>query len=377
MPGRSFDAIVIGAGPTGSTAARVLAAAGLRTCLLESRAWQRDKVCGGGLTLRAIAALESSGLTRRSLLEAGLLRRPITNLATQYAGLPASLLRFRSPLFYTTERRHLDAFLAQAAIEAGVRFWDGTRVDDVNPRDERVHVSTGWVELTARWVIAADGAASLVARKRFPPPDLMARAVTVTVPAQTDSRTARLDLAVPRGYGWIFPRGRGCGLSAGAASYRTGFRRLEWLLNGLLRRHGLSTSAPIARWVIPCRTRFSPVHQGRIAVAGNAAGLADPLTGEGIGPAILSGLLAAETVIEAAQAGHATLGAYSERIKQHFWPAQRRAGVAAGMFPALLPLLYLFGRFAPVRNALARRMCAFPVGPGAGSGLGHQSQPAG
>src|SRR5438067_1531688 len=114
-----FDAIVVGAGPAGSTTAYRLARAGARVCLVDRARFPRDKPCGGGLTLRAVKELPFSVAPvvedTVDRLELGLgYRRRFTR-------------RSAEPLVLMTQRRRLDAFLVERAVEAGAEFRDGAR----------------------------------------------------------------------------------------------------------------------------------------------------------------------------------------------------------------------------------------------------------
>src|SRR3990170_1495031 len=117
------DAIVVGAGPAGSTAARLLAPEGATVLLLDRSRFPRDKPCGGGVTLRAVAAqdLDLTPVVERTVYGARFSLR---------LG-PSFDRRFREPLTYMTQRSRLDAFLAQAAAQAGADFHDGEPVREV------------------------------------------------------------------------------------------------------------------------------------------------------------------------------------------------------------------------------------------------------
>src|SRR5205809_3287679 len=122
---KRFDAIVVGAGPAGSTTAYRLARAGARVCLVDRARFPRDKPCGGGVTLRAVRELpfsvEPVVEDRVHTLELGL----------RYGRRWSR--RAQEPLVLTTQRRRLDAFLAEQAAAAGVEFRDGAKVTGVDP----------------------------------------------------------------------------------------------------------------------------------------------------------------------------------------------------------------------------------------------------
>src|SRR3990170_5272833 len=122
-----YDAIVAGAGPAGSTAARILAREGASVLLLDRARFPRDKPCGGGVTLRAAACqdLDLSPVVERTVMGARFSLRLGKAFDRRYEG----------PLAYMTQRCRLDAFLAEAAVAAGATFQDGepVRTVEVSP----------------------------------------------------------------------------------------------------------------------------------------------------------------------------------------------------------------------------------------------------
>src|SRR5712692_10639497 len=116
----TYDAIVVGAGPAGSTAARHLSARGASVLMLDRHRFPRDKPCGGGVTLRAAAAgdLDLTPVIERTIYGA----RFSLRLGGSFDR------RFDKPLTYMTQRCRLDAYLAERAAESGVDFHDGEAV---------------------------------------------------------------------------------------------------------------------------------------------------------------------------------------------------------------------------------------------------------
>jgi len=298
--------IVAGAGPAGSTAARLLAQEGASVLLLDKQRFPRDKPCGGGVTMRA-AASQDINLT------------PVAEQTIYGARFSLRLgesfdRRFRAPLTYMTQRRNLDSLLAERAAEAGADFHDGDPVRELDvadacPPDRRgfslpgggVRVASKHDTHTARILIGADGANGLVGRtfglrRQFE--EAVALEGNVRYPAgiPDDWREfVGLDLGgLAGGYGWVFPKGDHLNVGVGAWKY-AGFT-LRPKLAGLCRRYGFDSDAltGLRGYHLPVRVPGSPVARGPVAVAGDAAGLVDPLTGEGIHMAFESGRLAAQ-----------------------------------------------------------------------------------
>src|SRR5919199_1231084 len=150
---RRYDVIVVGAGPAGSTTAYRLARAGARAMMLDRARFPRDKPCGGGLTIRAVRELPFSV-------------EPVVEDTVHAFGFGLRYarraeLRSAKPLVLMTQRRRLDAFLAEQAAEAGAEFRDGAKVTDVAADGE---VVLDGERLHADVVVGADGANGVTAR---------------------------------------------------------------------------------------------------------------------------------------------------------------------------------------------------------------------
>jgi geranylgeranyl reductase family protein len=301
----SYDVIVAGAGPAGSTAARLLAERGASVLLLDKQRFPRDKPCGGGVTMRAASAqdIDLSPVTEQTIYGA----RFSLRLGESFDR------RFRAPLTYMTQRRRLDAYLAERAAEAGADFHDGDPVRELDVTSNTgVRVATAHDTHTARVLIGADGANGLVGRTlglRRQYEEAVALEGNIDYPngIPEDWREfVGLDLGgLAGGYGWVFPKGDHLNVGVGAWKY-AGFT-LRPKLADLCRRYGFNADAltNVRGYHLPVRIAGSPIARGPVAVAGDAAGLVDPLTGEGIYMAFESGRLAAHEAMRVL-AGEAT-----------------------------------------------------------------------
>lgn len=288
----TYDAIVVGAGPAGSTTARLLAADGARALMLDRHAFPRDKPCGGGVTLRAasVPSLDLSPVIEQTVYGARFSLR-----------LGKSFDRhFDKPLTYMTQRRRLDAFLAEQAAEAGADFHDGEPVREIECENGGpATVRTARDTYTAQVLIGADGANGIVGKTAGLRPDVEeAVAFEGNVPATNGlldewREYVGMDLGgTAGGYGWVFPKGDHLNVGVGAWKY-AGFT-LRPKLARLSRRFGFDASAleNLRGHHLPVRRPGTPIARGRLAVIGDAAGLVDPLSGEGIHMAFASGRLA-------------------------------------------------------------------------------------
>jgi geranylgeranyl reductase family protein len=290
-----YDAIVVGAGPAGSTLARHLARSGARVLLLDRAAFPRDKPCGGGVTLRAASRLD---LDLSSLTE-----QTIFDFRVTYRLGRAFRHHYPRPLAYMTQRCRLDAFLVEQATDAGVEFHDRESVRAVEVSDHRVAVRTEKGTYTARALAGADGVNGIVGRSTGAAPraDLaVALEGNLPFPAGVPSRwqeTLALNLGgLPGGYGWVFPKSDH--LNVGVGAWRWFAPNLRGHLADLCRRYGFSPEAlrDVRGHHLAVRRPGSPIVSGPVLTVGDAAGLVDPLSGEGIGTAIQSANLAAQGI---------------------------------------------------------------------------------
>ena len=293
---RTFDVAIVGAGPAGTTAAILLARAGLSVALIEKEALPRYKTCGGGVVGRAFDWLPEGVLV------------PVEHeCRAAEANLVDSGLSFRvereRPIVSMTMRADLDAALAKAAVAAGAELLAPCTLSDLRQDAGGVDLRTSAGALRARFVIGADGVLSTVARKAGwtePVETIPALEVEAHVPPEVRRRfagVARFDFeAVRAGYGWVFPKREH--LSCGVLTMERGAANLHEALERYLARVGVAPVLSQERhgYVIPVRPRRGGFVRGRVLLAGDAAGLADPLTGEGISLAIRSGAIAASAL---------------------------------------------------------------------------------
>ncbi len=304
-----WDVVVAGAGPAGCAAALVLAREGLEVLLLERYRPPRYKVCAGVFSMKAIRLLQSLGLDIAPLARTRL--GPV--LFTLRGADPVVVEGHRS-LAQLLDRSESDRFLAEHAAQAGAQLRDGTRVIRVetNWRECRVHTSEGLIR--SQYVIGADGGLSAVARSLDlgPSPGRMGWAVEQVLPASKAVNGAQVDLAaVPGGYFWVFPRGEEASVGLGTCAGPS--RGLKSRLVDMMKSRGLE---PLPRTrghplsALPSQRRLG---RHRVLLAGDAAGLVDSLTGEGIYSALRSGTEAARAILGASE-GNA-LSLYSSSMR--------------------------------------------------------------
>ena len=312
----SYDCIVVGAGPAGSVAAYDLAAEGARVLLVDRAAFPRDKPCGGGVLVGAAKHLPFS-------------IEPVAERT-----LSAFRVRYRRdwefehdagrPLVYMTQRARLDAYLAEQATAAGATFQDGRRVREVEAGDDRVRVRFDNGDLaTAPALIAADGVNGVCRRAVGLPGQRTAVALEANTPGVPEgwSRHVGVELgSLPGGYGWIFPKGDHCNIGVGGWPVTGPRLRAELDAYGIAERFSAPALAGHRGYRLPLRDAGSPVVVGRVALVGDAAGLVDPLSGEGIGNAFRSARMAAAAVSRLLSGEAADLGDYERALERTIEP---------------------------------------------------------
>ncbi len=278
-----YDVAVVGAGPAGSSAARVAAAAGARVVVLDRAAFPRYKTCGGGLIGPSLAALPGAPPTRAA----------ITRISLSLRGGRRRTRVVAEPCLQMVTRAELDTWLLEQAAAAGAEVRAPCQVRSVS--DDVVQTDAG--PLRAAVVIAADGTSSRLAREvgvRLAHVDLgLELELEAGALAEEWADRVHLDWGpIPGSYGWVFPKGDT--LTVGVIAARGAGEATRRYLRDLVRWVGLERQRVVhdSGHLTRCRTPDSPLGRGRVLLAGDAAGLLEPWTREGISFATRSGALA-------------------------------------------------------------------------------------
>ncbi|MER7753220.1 geranylgeranyl reductase family protein [Kitasatospora sp. NPDC097643] len=330
VPEDGADVIVVGAGPAGSTAAYHLARTGLDVLLLEKSAFPREKVCGDGLTPRAVKQLTDLGIDVSE--QAGWLHNRGLRLIVGRRSIEFDWPELSAFPGYGLVRRRadFDELLARRAAAAGARLVEranvaGPLVDERTGRITGVTARLGEekrpVDYRAPVVVAADGNSTRLslAMKRYRRTDRamgVAYRTYITTPRHDDRYLeAWLDLRHPDdpahrllpGYAWVFGMGDGTA-NIGLGVLDTAGIDLDW--RDLLRRwcetlppgYGYTPDAvtePVRGSALPMGLNRQPHYADGLLLVGDAGGTVSPATGEGIAYAMESGRYAAETIVQA------------------------------------------------------------------------------
>ncbi|HLX07740.1 MAG TPA: geranylgeranyl reductase family protein [Thermoanaerobaculia bacterium] len=288
MP-REVDVIVVGAGPAGCAAAYDLAKSGVEALILEKRNFPRTKPCGGALTTKAVKALRFS--------IAPVIRVVVTDFVAAREFTKSKRLRSRYPVGAMTVREELDDFVLHQTIAAGATMQKIDRLLEITSDDESVTVKLESGSIRAKFLIGADGANSSVRHLIDANEQVQfGFAIEAQVKGHAVDPAMIFDFGmVPRGYGWIFPKGDH--YNVGLYTYDARFGIMPGQLRAYVKQKALAADCEhvvghplgLGGW------RHAPDRK-RIFLVGDAAGLCEPLLGEGIYYAISSGQMAAAAV---------------------------------------------------------------------------------
>ena len=286
-----FDAIVVGAGPAGSSTAIRLARGGASVLLADRATFPRDKPCGGGLTGRAVRELP---VDVSSVVE-----DVVRSFEVRLRYRKRFERRSEAPLVLMTQRRRLDAFLAGQAETAGADFRDGVTVEGLTVRPDGVALRVGGQQVHGSVLVGADGVNGRVARSvGLGGGMLYGIALEGNGPLRDEQRgRATIEVGVvPGGYGWVFPKDGHA--NYGVGGWASEGPRLREHLSRLCEVHGVDVDAltDVHGRRLPFR-RTSAARSGPVLLVGDAAGLVDPLSGDGIHSALVSARLAAASIL--------------------------------------------------------------------------------
>ena len=356
-----FDAIIVGGGPAGSTAARGLARGGARVLVLDRAAFPRSKPCGGGLTRRA--------LKRFPDVEAALPRistHAIRRICMEAPGGTSVVIETAEPTVIMVRRLEFDDLLMQMAREAGAELAEGVDITRASEHASGVRLESrdGRV-FEAPTVVAADGVYSTVARRLGFNPGWPRDAVAIDMMEETpSSRLCAVDESTlwvsfapgsGHGYGYIFPKRDYVNVGVGylVSSFKTAIRESphavhEAFVAGLKARgllEGEADRSSFTPYQVPVGGPLRTTARGRVYLAGDAGGFVNGFSAEGIYFAMVTGDLAARAILEGP----------SPRLYGRLW----RREIGAEMRDSRFLSRYVFADLSRV-GRLVRGVRAYP-----------------
>ncbi|MGE3076908.1 MAG: geranylgeranyl reductase family protein [Dehalococcoidia bacterium] len=347
-----FDAIVVGAGPAGSTAARELSAAGARVLVVDRAEFPRYKACGGGIPLRTEKLLP---FPMDSVIEDSVSLLQVSH----HDG--ARFVRDSGPAFaHMVMRERFDELLLEQAQKAGTEVRAGTVVREAEANG-RMHIRADGFEAEADYLVCADGAHSPVGKMiglGEGIAECAAWEVEVRAPSvrqRSYRNTALIHLGYrPWGYAWVFPKAGVLSIGIVVPPEQAG--RMKEYVREYTESLGLgSAEIDIARGhKIRFRRGSEAIVNERALLAGDSAGLADEFTEEGISYAIESGRLAARNVLRGLGGG--SIRGYEHDVDREIMPELRAARQIGFMFYGMLrraprPWMFASAKFPYLWNA--------------------------
>ncbi|MCX8118901.1 MAG: geranylgeranyl reductase family protein [Desulfobacterota bacterium] len=317
------DVIVVGGGPGGTTAARICAQKGLKTLLIEKERFPRYKPCGGCLSLKTVRLVDFDLVP--------VIENTIYGAKFSYRLKDPFFIESKGPIAYMVMRDRFDQFLMEKALEKGAEMIEGEKVIEVEEKADGVEVGLeGGKKVRGHFLIAADGAGSLVAKQLSLPPegeDGYGMALQSEIPfdaslpfPERERHFVHLDFGgIPNGYAWVFPKRGWLSIGIGGMfeeGERVNIGRcLEGFLKGLPYLQGRRPEILRGHRLPSFYDENQKVARGRILLVGDAAHLMDPLQGEGIYYAIRSGMLAGEAIVESEGQGLPPSDLYQRAIQ--------------------------------------------------------------
>ena len=345
-----FDCIIVGAGPAGSSAAYHLAQKGHSVLVLDKTSFPRTKSCGGGVS-PAIAQWFDFDFTP-------VVQNHVSQVKYTFKmSDPAEVeLQDVTPM-WMVQREQFDNFLLEQATGQGVEFKSGVEVQSAKLGDTW-QVSTSDGQFEGQYLIAADGANSMTAKLLGFDEAQKVAAASLQIPGEVSDRrkvTAFFDFgSLKNGFMWCFPRADGYSFSA--AYVRNPKGKADELKKQLYKyaelfdldpNQGEYREHPLNLW-----QKERPLHSDRALLVGEAAGMVDPLIGEGIRPALYTGVQAAAAVDKAISGDANALAEYSSMVNKEWGDNLAKADFLAGLFFKAPKIAYKLGVKRPTAGRL-------------------------
>lgn len=309
---RLWDAIVVGAGPAGCAAAYDLTQAGQSVLLLDKSDFPRHKACAGGLTTKAVKALRYS---------IDPIVRQVVRVAQLESGSLSTSLKSREPICVMTVRTEFDQYCLKKTLAAGACFQRISAVRQIAAFSGGVRLQTDGETHQGRYLIGADGASGQM-RRLCGQGTWFSRGFALEV--QSATPRGGLDLtfdfdAVPGGYGWIFPKRDHLNVGLYSPSCNADLTR-EGLLRYVAQKVGQAALDQVTGQYLGTGAGAEemafvrPELHDRVMLVGDAGGFVDPLTGEGIYGALVSGQASANAILTAGRGRHTVAEIFAKSI---------------------------------------------------------------
>lgn len=308
-----YDVVVIGGGPSGSSAARRCSQLGMKVLLIDKAKFPREKLCGGAVSEQALSYLGFE-------LPPAMIEREIYGARVHFGKLS---MEVRKPyrIAVLASRSVFDDYLLSQARASGCTVLDGTAVKALEVLDNHVEITTASGVYHGRVVIGCDGFNSVVARyvRRPHRKDEYAIGVEASIPAGEPQIKAYIDSAVDvhfnvvdKGYGWVFPHREY--FLVGVGGVASEMENPKNVMDDFLESTGFARGTKTKGFPIPAGGIKRNLISDRLLLAGDSAGFVDAFTGEGIAYAIRSGQIAGEAATLAVKSGDCSKSALNSYL---------------------------------------------------------------
>lgn len=337
-----YDVIISGAGPSGNLLAYLLASNDIKTLVLEKKLFPRLKICAGGLQYRAAQLLPFD--------ISPVVEKTIYGIYFSYRAQNIVNRIFDDPLIYMVDRKIFDQFLAQKAQEKGARYRYKCPVTGYKTHNYGVTVDTPEASFEGKVLVGADGIRGLVHRTLISSGQLF-KIIGYEFQLGREGLNKILDLdnnasidfgGIRKGYAWIFPKKDYLSVGIGGPYQNAAYIKeyFKKFLSGYALFKGVDTVFKLYGQCIPVKKSSAPVSKYRILAVGDAAGLGDAFTGEGLYNGFRSALLAYHSIKSALDAGSYDFNHYSQEIGDSLYEDIRISMLFSRLFFLFPYLIY-------------------------------------
>ncbi|MBM3205781.1 geranylgeranyl reductase family protein [Candidatus Shapirobacteria bacterium] len=334
MEDKIYEIAVVGAGPAGSFLSYLLAKAKIKVVFIDKDIFPREKVCAGGLTPRALEILPFS---LNPVLE-----KEISSFRLIYKNSHDLIKKYPKPLVYTVNRARFDYFLVKKAQKAGAIFSPGHEVKKISEKASFFQIQAGQKTLKAKIIVGADGANSFVAKMFNLKSEMIDIGLQYEIPYQHKKDIQVITLGwglIPHSYSWVFPNNQF--LAVGVGGPKKLGKKLKTYLDDWLKLLNLKKNhSPLKGHPMKHRLKKTPLVKENIVLIGDAAGLNDPLTGEGIFYAFKSAQMVAFHLQDYLTGNEKALKNYEQEINNKILPELKAAWFFNQISPIFFPIVF-------------------------------------
>jgi len=294
---KMYDLLIVGGGPSGSSAGRLAGQKGLKTLLIEKETFPRYKPCGGALSEQALSCLDFP-------LPESIREREVFGVRMHFKGTVIESYK-KSRMATMVTRSALDSYLLEKGKEAGIEVKTGEKVLDYREKDSFVEIYTNEQIYRAKFVIIGEGSQGKL-KSKIRKIDAKGE-YGICIVTEVEEENEKIDKYMPgaieihfdvmdMGYGWIFPHENY--YSVGIGAFANKLSDPKRVMREFLKKNGFNGNYRLRGHTIPAGGIKRNVIGSRVVLIGDAAGFVDPFAGEGIAYAIRSGQIAVEVIAE-------------------------------------------------------------------------------